>query len=309
MATKFSSPLEVGARFTSGFSLSRRLFGKVAPHAGTDWAPKVPGSHVPIHSVADGVVVAAGTGVLAGHTGQIVVVDHGILTDGTGSDHTITNYGHMYRIDVRKGQKVKAGQQLGLTGATGNVTGVHLHLGVRFNGRYYDPKPWLERKGIVVGKTAPLNPSSSAKHVATTAPKATTAKLSTAKHVTNVKTIQKRLKAMGYSITVDGKDGSETRKVIQRYQSEQKAPFTLVADGQWGNATEKHYSWVIKLQKAINKWKSKYRALAVDGHYGANTVARVTDIMTRNHNGAYKGKIDGKPGSIFCKMVGIPTHP
>lgn len=297
--TTFSSPLEVGARFTSGFAPARKLNGVTAPHAGDDWAPKVPGTRVPIYAVADGTVEAAGVGVLAGHSGQIVVIDHGMV----GGDRTKTNYGHMSRIDVKKGQKVVAGQQIGLTGATGNVTGVHLHMGVRFNGRYYSAKTWLKTKGITVGVTPPIT----AKKPST--PSKPSTSTSTAKHSVNVRTIQKRLKAMGYSITVDGKDCSETRSVIKKYQSSQKAPYTLVADGQWGSKTEIHYNWVVKLQKAINGWKSKYKKLSVDGHYGANTVARIRDIQTRNKGGAYKGAVDGVPGRVFCKMVKIPTHP
>lgn len=304
--TTFSSPLEVGARFTSGFAPARKLFGKVAPHAGDDWAPKVAGTHVPIRAVAAGTVVAAGVGVLAGHSGQIVVIDHGVI----GGDRTLTNYGHMSRIDVKKGEKVVAGEQIGLTGATGNVTGVHLHMGVRFNGKYYSAKKWLESKGIVVGKTAPIIPGTSkpASKPSTSKPASKPA-TSTANHAKDVKTIQKRLKAMGYTITVDGKDGAQTRSVIKKYQSSQKSPYTLAADGQWGSKTEAHYNWVVKLQKKINGWKSKYKKLSVDGHYGANTIARIKDIQHRNKGAVYKGAVDGIPGRVFVKMVGISGHP
>lgn len=299
--TTFSSPLEVGARFTSGFAPRRKLFGRIAPHAGDDFAPKVPGTHVPIRAVAGGKVVAAGVGVLAGHSGKIVVIDHGII----GGDRTLTNYGHMHRIDVKAGQKVVAGQQIGLTGTTGNSTAVHLHIGVRFNGKYYSAKKWLSTKGITVGKTPPVIPSKKP----TPAPKPKPKPTSTSKHVKDVKTIQKRLKAMGYNIIVDGKDGKQTRATIKEYQGSQRAPYKLVADGFWGNRSERHFNWVVSLQKTLNKWKSKFNKLNPDGHYGANTVARIKDIQAKNRGKLYIGAVDGIPGRVFCKMLKISTHP
>lgn len=162
MANTFSSPVPVGSRYTSGFMTKAR-----PTHAGTDYAPPKPGQHVNIYAVADGTVTAAGVNVLRGHTGVIVVIDHGWLTGNGSTDQTLTNYGHMQRSLVRPGQKVKAGQVIGIMGATGNVTGVHLHLGVRFKKqgtksyKWSDPAAWLKSKGITPGKTAPVKPKSS----------------------------------------------------------------------------------------------------------------------------------------------------
>lgn len=150
--TKFSSPVPVGSRSTSGFMTKAR-----PNHAGHDWAPPQPGQHVDVYAVADGTVTAAGTGVLSGHSGRIVIVDHGKLTGNGSTDQTVTNSGHLHTISVKVGQKVKAGQKIGTMGETGNATGVHLHLGVRFNGRFADPKKWLATKKIVPGKTKPLS--------------------------------------------------------------------------------------------------------------------------------------------------------
>ena len=52
-------------------------------------------------------------------TGQTVVVDHGL--------GLISLFAHLSRIDVAVGDEVEAGEQLGLVGATGRVTGPHLH--------------------------------------------------------------------------------------------------------------------------------------------------------------------------------------
>lgn len=303
--TKFSSPVPVGSRLTSNFSRARRLFGIIRAHAGTDWAPPKPGQNVAIYAVADGTVVSAGVGVLAGHSGQIIVIDHGVLRDSSGSDRTLTNYGHLYKINVKVGQKVKAGQKIGLMGKTGNVTGVHLHLGVRFNGVYADPKVWLTKKGITPGKTAPVT-GETIKPVASPKPVAPKPKPKSG-YSDGTKNIQQALKTMGYKIKVDGYDGPETESVIKEYQSSQKAPYKLVADGHWGSVTKAHYIWTKSLQRAMNKWRGP--KISADGHYGANTVSRIKDVMRRNQGGKYKGIIDGIPGRMFCKMLGISTHP
>lgn len=301
--TKFSSPVPVGSRLTSNFSKARRLWGIIRAHAGTDWAPPKAGQYVDIYAVADGTVVGAGVGILAGHSGQIVVIDHGVLTDSTGSDRTLTNYGHLSKILVRRGQKVKAGQLIAKMGKTGNVTGVHLHLGVRFNGVYADPKKWLSRKGITPGKTRPVSQNTE-EAKPTPAKKPVVSKTGYSKSTEN---IQAALKKMGYSIAVDGFNGEKTKAVIKEYQRSQRAPYTLVADGVWGAKTKAHYIWTKALQNAMNKWKGT--KLNPDGHYGANTVSRVRDLQKRNLNKAYKGRVDGVPGRVFCKMLGIGTHP
>jgi murein DD-endopeptidase MepM/ murein hydrolase activator NlpD len=46
---------------------------------------------------------------------------------------------HFSRIDVKEGQHVNTGDKLGLSGATGRVTGPHLHWAVRWQGAYLDP--------------------------------------------------------------------------------------------------------------------------------------------------------------------------
>jgi murein DD-endopeptidase MepM/ murein hydrolase activator NlpD len=58
------------------------------------------------------------------------------LSHGNGR---VTVYGHLSRIDVRKGQKVQQGQRVGAVGATGWATGPHLHFEFRINGVHQDP--------------------------------------------------------------------------------------------------------------------------------------------------------------------------
>ena len=81
-------------------------------------------------AVADGKVAIAQNMYFAGNT---VYLDHG--------QGVVSSYAHMSRLDVKPGEMVKAGQQIGLVGATGRVTGPHLHLEIILDGVRVDPMP------------------------------------------------------------------------------------------------------------------------------------------------------------------------
>jgi murein DD-endopeptidase MepM/ murein hydrolase activator NlpD len=70
------------------------------------------------------------------YSGNAVIIDH-----GTG---IFTSYSHLSRLDVRPGQGVHKGQQLGLAGATGRASGPHLHWGVRVNAERVDPMAFIQ---------------------------------------------------------------------------------------------------------------------------------------------------------------------
>jgi murein DD-endopeptidase MepM/ murein hydrolase activator NlpD len=62
-----------------------------------------------------------------------------------------TQYGHLSSVGVAVGQKVVPGQQIGLSGATGNVTGPHLHFEARTTSEYgsdVDPVAYLRGHGV-----------------------------------------------------------------------------------------------------------------------------------------------------------------
>jgi murein DD-endopeptidase MepM/ murein hydrolase activator NlpD len=120
-----ASPMPYSRR-TSGFGMREHpIFHTQRAHMGVDYAAPI---GAPVISVADGVVVESG---FSGGFGNMVVVQHNARQS--------TVYAHLSRINVRKGQTIKQGDNLGAVGSTGWATGPHLHFEFRINGRHVDP--------------------------------------------------------------------------------------------------------------------------------------------------------------------------
>ena len=114
------------SRVTSGFSMRfHPILQTWRAHLGVDYGAT---TGTPVRSVGDGVVEFAG--VQNGY-GNVVMVKH----DGSNS----TLYAHLSKINVRPGQRVQQGENVGLVGATGWATGPHLHFEFRVNGVHKDP--------------------------------------------------------------------------------------------------------------------------------------------------------------------------
>ncbi|MDR2772989.1 MAG: M23 family metallopeptidase [Elusimicrobiota bacterium] len=125
----FISPL--GGRYTSGFGKRRHpVTGKTSVHGGLDISAPI-GSRV--SAAAGGTVILASYN--AGYYGVAVYIDH--------HNGYITHYGHLSKINVSVGQRVKAGQIIARSGATGRVTGPHLHFTVKKNGVAVNPTKFL----------------------------------------------------------------------------------------------------------------------------------------------------------------------
>ena len=117
-----------GARISSGFGMRRHpVLGYTKMHTGVDFAA---GTGTPIHAAGSGTVIHAGW---RGGYGRTVMIRH--------PNGYVTLYAHQSRIarGIRKGVQVRQGQVIGYVGATGRVTGPHLHFEVHINGRKVNP--------------------------------------------------------------------------------------------------------------------------------------------------------------------------
>lgn len=124
LKTKFIMPLN--SIITSEFG-NARVYNDTLNgyHSGTDFRAKI---GTPIKACNDGVVVMAKDRF---YSGGSIIIDHG--------RGIYTCYYHMSSFDVKKNQKVKKGQIIGLSGASGRVTGPHLHFSARVSGVQVDP--------------------------------------------------------------------------------------------------------------------------------------------------------------------------
>ncbi len=128
----FRFPIAEGFPRTSPYGTRRSYNGGPVSsfHAGSDWGAP---SGAPILAPAPGVIVLAEPLFVRGGA---VIIDHGA--------GVYSNFWHMSQIDVKPGDVVQMGEQLGLVGTTGLSTGAHLHWEIRVNAVAVDPMQWTE---------------------------------------------------------------------------------------------------------------------------------------------------------------------
>ena len=122
------SPIKFGSRISSPYNLKRRIkhYGyRVKPHKGTDFAAR---EGTPIMATADGIITAS---TQKGGNGKYVKIKHNNTYE--------TQYLHMRRRNVKKGQFVKQGDIIGWVGRTGSTEGRHVCYRFWKNGRQVDP--------------------------------------------------------------------------------------------------------------------------------------------------------------------------
>ncbi len=90
-----------------------------------------------VYAVADGTAMETG---YDGRFGQFVRLDHSSFQ---------SSYGHLSRVFLGQGDTVLAGQPIGITGRTGQVTGEHLHFSIRCGNQYVDPLEFLYKQLIL----------------------------------------------------------------------------------------------------------------------------------------------------------------
>ncbi len=129
-------PVKSGYRMTSGFGYRRHpISGRTKMHTGQDMAA---GIGTPIYATGNGKVVKAGW--VSGY-GKTVKIQH--------PNGIQTLYGHMSKIRVSVGERVKLGDRIGDMGSTGRSTGSHLHYEVIVNGQPKNPTNFLRASNYV----------------------------------------------------------------------------------------------------------------------------------------------------------------
>lgn len=129
----------IKGRISGVYGSQRILNGKPRrPHLGVDIAAR---TGTPIVATAGGIVRIAHSGMF--FTGKTVAIDHG--------HGLVSIYAHMSGVSVENGQRIPKGTPIGEVGATGRVTGPHLHWGVSWFKTRLDP-------ALLVGPMTPAKP-------------------------------------------------------------------------------------------------------------------------------------------------------
>jgi hypothetical protein len=108
--------------------------GRIGRHLGVDYRARI---GTPVISTADGIITMAKK---KGSFGLVIEVNHG--------NGFKTRYAHLSRMLVKRGQRVKRGEKIGLVGNTGRSTGSHLHYEVIFRKTNRDPLQYIIPEGV-----------------------------------------------------------------------------------------------------------------------------------------------------------------
>ncbi|MFF3246692.1 peptidoglycan DD-metalloendopeptidase family protein [Streptomyces sp. NPDC002870] len=133
----FTAPVD-GASVTTPYRMTGAMWSS-GYHTGVDFAAS---SGTTVKAVGPGTVVSAGW---SGAYGNEVVIQH--------SDGNYSQYAHLSSLAVSAGQSVSGGQQIGLSGSTGNSSGPHLHFEIRTGPSYgsdIDPLAYLRQFGVSI---------------------------------------------------------------------------------------------------------------------------------------------------------------
>ncbi len=244
-----------------------------ASHAGQDVTNS---TGTGVYAAAAGTVIRrAWGGGLGGRTGNGLVISHG------GNQYTY--YGHLSAYRVALNATVKAGQRIADMGATGNVTGPHLHFETHTGGlgSTVNPVTFMTARGVDLGGGwSRIDPGAVGE---------------------TVKAIQHLMNQRGYGLVVDGQYGSVSVGAVKRFQTSRG----LVADGQVGPVTWPHLVYSLRqghsgshvrgLQVALNKHSA---GLVVDGGFGS-----VTTSAVRAYQSANRLYVDGVAGPVTWEAL------
>ena len=198
MATRFF-PSYNGNEITSRFGM-RTLNGTTKMHNGIDLVAKKDNGgsatdHITAHT--GGTVQAVGYSASAGYYINISVGANSLMV-----------YYHLKALPTqKKGAVVKTGEIIGYMGSTGNSTGAHLHFGIKRNGKWIDPEPYLDKDYTETEEAKTVTITLSVLRKGATG--------------AQVETLQRLLHSMGYDLgdkPFDGIFGSKTEEAVKAYQ-------------------------------------------------------------------------------------------
>jgi hypothetical protein len=230
-----------------------------------------------VYAAAAGTVVGRSWGGgLPGRTGEAIVVSHG--------NNVYTYYGHLSVYRVALNGRVSAGQRIADMGATGNVTGPHLHFETHAGrlGGVTNPVPFMRNRGVELGGGWPsVDPEANG---------------------VTVTVIQHLMTQRGTSLVADGYYGPTSVNAVRAFQRGKG----LVADGQVGPRTWPHLvyeleqgvgdgSHVRALQSAMNK---RSAGLVVDGNFGP-----VVNTAVREFQRVNRLVVDGEAGPLTWRAL------
>jgi len=128
--------MPLNSKITSDYGNARVFNGSLKSfHSGTDFRAPI---GTKLKAINDGVVVVASDRY---YSGNAVILDHG--------EGIYSSYSHLSKISVKKGQQIKQGEKLGLSGATGRVTGPHLHFSIIIDSKKIDPLDFIEKINLL----------------------------------------------------------------------------------------------------------------------------------------------------------------
>lgn len=256
------------------------------PNGGHFGAPRGGGSHAgqditnstgtAVYAAAGGTVIRRSWGGgLPARTGNAIVISHG--------NGRYTYYGHLNAYRVSLNQRVSAGQRIGDMGATGNVTGPHLHFETHSGGlgAVVNPVSFMAARGVDLGGGwSSIDPDARGQRV---------------------RAIQYLLNQRGYGLQIDGWLGPTSTGAVKNFQSRNG----LVADGQVGPKTWPKIVYSLRqgangnhvraLQTALNK---RSAGLVVDGDFGS-----VTNTAVRNFQSVNRLAVDGLAGAVTWRAL------
>ncbi|MEY7974448.1 peptidoglycan-binding protein [Saccharomonospora xinjiangensis] len=256
------------------------------PDGGHFGAPRGGGSHA-----GQDITNSTGTAVYAAAAGTVIRREWGgglpartgygiVLSHGNGR---YTYYGHLSAYRVSLNQRVSAGQRIGDMGATGNVTGPHLHFETHSGGlgAVVNPVTFMAARGVDLGGGWPtLDPDARGARVTA---------------------IQYLLNQRGHGLQVDGWLGPASTDAVKRFQRLNG----LVADGQAGPLTWPKLVYSLRqgangqhvrgLQTVLNK---RGAGLVVDGDFGSVTTGAVRTFQSVN-----RLTVDGVAGAITWRAL------